>query len=135
MLVLIVSVVLLVLAVVLGGVAVAGLTERLPRNRWAGVRTPETLRDDETFALANKVAAPTMLAAAALLVIGSIAGTLLDGPLAFVAVGFSVVAAIVTVALGGVLGARTAAAMPAPESGGCGSSCGACSLKDACQPS
>ncbi|MFD4369267.1 SdpI family protein [Rhodococcus sp. NPDC058521] len=132
---LIVSVVLLVLAVVLGGVAVAGLTERLPRNRWAGVRTPETLRDDETFALANKVAAPTMLASGALLIIGSAAGALLDGALAFVAVGFSVVAAIVTVSLGGVLGARTAAALPAPEPGGCGSSCGACSLKDACQPS
>lgn len=131
----IVSVVLLVLAVVLGGIAVAGLTERLPRNRWAGVRTPETLRDDETFALANKVAAPTMMASAALLVIGSAAAVLLEGALGAVAVGFSVVAAVITTALGGTLGARTAAALPAPDTGGCGSSCGACSLKDACQPS
>lgn len=131
----IVSVVLLVLAVVLGGIAVAGLTERLPRNRWAGVRTPETLRDSETFALANKVAAPTMMASAALLVIGSAAAVLLEGALGVVAVGFSVVAAVITTALGGTLGARTAAALPAPDTGGCGSSCGACSLKDACQPS
>ncbi|NLE81020.1 MAG: SdpI family protein [Rhodococcus sp.] len=132
---LIVSVVLLVLAVVLGGVAVAGFTERLPRNRWAGVRTPETMRDDETFALANKVAAPTVMASAVLLVIGSVAATLVDGALGLAAVGVSIVAAVITTAMGGVLGARTAAAMPAPDTGGCGSSCGACSLKDACQPS
>ncbi len=59
--VLIVAVLLFVLALVVGAVGVAALTGKLPRNRWAGVRTPDALRDDEAFALANKVAAPSML--------------------------------------------------------------------------
>ncbi|UOT04158.1 SdpI family protein [Rhodococcus opacus] len=132
---LIASVVLFVLAVAVSGVAVAGLAERLPRNRWAGVRTPETMRDDQTFALANKVAGPTLLAAAALLVIGGIAGILIGGVFGIGAVLVSVVAAALTAATGGSLGARAAAAVPAADTGGCGSSCGACSLKGACQPS
>ncbi|MBC2641040.1 MULTISPECIES: SdpI family protein [unclassified Rhodococcus (in: high G+C Gram-positive bacteria)] len=132
---LIASVVLFVLAVAVSGVAVAGLAERLPRNRWAGVRTPETMRDDQTFALANKVAGPTLLAAAGLLVIGGIAGILIGGVFGVGAVLVSVVAAALTAATGGSLGARAAAAVPAPDTGGCGSSCGACSLKGACQPS
>ncbi|TQC50289.1 SdpI family protein [Rhodococcus sp. WS4] len=132
---LIASVVLFVLAVAVSGVAVAGLAERLPRNRWAGVRTPETMRDDQTFALANKVAGPTLLAAAGLLVIGGIAGILIGGVFGIGAVLVSVVAAALTAATGGSLGARAAAAVPATDTGGCGSSCGACSLKGACQPS
>ena len=131
---LIASVVLFVLAVAVSGVAVAGLAERLPRNRWAGVRTPETMRDDQTFALANKVAGPTLLAAAGLLVIGGIAG-ILGGVFGIGAVLVSVVAAALTAATGGSLGARAAASVPAADTGGCGSSCGACSLKGACQPS
>lgn len=131
---LIASVVLFVLAVAVSGVAVAGLAERLPRNRWAGVRTPETMRDDQTFALANKVAGPTLLAAAGLLVIGGIAG-ILGGVFGIGAVLVSVVAAALTAATGGSLGARAAASVPAADTGGCGSSCGACTLKGACQPS
>ncbi|MEV0946940.1 SdpI family protein [Rhodococcus sp. NPDC049939] len=132
---LIVSILLFVLAVAVSGVAVAGLTERLPRNRWAGVRTPETLRDDQTFVLANKVAGPTLLASAGLLVIGGVAGILIGGAVGIGALLASVVAAGLTAASGGSIAARAAAAMPAPDTGACGSSCGACSLKDACQPS
>lgn len=132
---LIASAVLFVLAVAVSGVAVAGLAERLPRNRWAGVRTPETMRDDQTFALANKVAGPTLLAAAGLLVIGGIAAILIGGVFGIGAVLVSVVAAALTAATGGSLGARAAAAVPAADTGECGSSCGACSLKGACQPS
>ncbi|AOW95214.1 hypothetical protein BFN03_18215 [Rhodococcus sp. WMMA185] len=131
----IVSVVLFVFAVAVSGIAVAGLTERLPRNRWAGVRTPETMRDDQTFALANKVAGPTLLAAAGLLTIGGIAGILVGGVVGIGALLLSIVAAALTAATGGTLGARAAAAVPAPDTGDCGSSCGACSLKAVCQPS
>lgn len=127
-----VAVVLFVAAVTLAGVSVAGLTGRLRRNRFFGVRTPESLRDDETFALANKVAAPTMLASAVLLAIGGVAVLVLDGVLPVVAVLVAVVAAFFTTAAGGNLGARAAAAMP--ETSGCGTSCGACSLRGACEP-
>lgn len=128
----IVAVVLFVAALALGALGVAGLTGRLARNRWAGVRTPEALRDDETFALANKVAAPTMLAAAGVLVIGGLAGVLLDGVLPIAAAIVAVVAAFVLAAAGGTLGSRAAGAVP--ETSGCGTSCGACSLKGACEP-
>ncbi|WP_072691568.1 SdpI family protein, partial [Rhodococcus marinonascens] len=112
-----------------------GLTERLPRNRWAGVRTSETMRDDQSFALANKVAGPTLLGAAGLLAIGGIGGILIGGAVGIGALLVSVVAAALTAATGGTLGTRAAAAVPAPDTDACGSSCGACSLKGACQPS
>jgi hypothetical protein len=133
--VLIAAIVLFVLAVALAGVAVAGFTEHLPRNRWAGVRTPDTLRDDETFALANRVAAPTLLAGAAMLVLGGLGALALGGVVGGVIAAGGVVAAAVTAAAGGSLGARAAASVPALEVGGCGNSCGACALKDACAPS
>ncbi len=45
-------------------------------------------------------------------------------------------AALFIAAAGGSIGARAAAAVPAPaEADGCGQSCISCSLKDACQPS
>lgn len=133
---LIASVALFVLAVAVAVIALAGLAERLPRNRWAGVRTPDTLRDEEAFALANKVAGPTLLAAAGLLVIGGLAGILVGGALGVGALLVSIVAAALTAATGGSLGARAAAAIRSTEdTGACGGSCGACSLKSACQPS
>ncbi|MCL2533879.1 MAG: SdpI family protein [Nocardiaceae bacterium] len=128
----ILAVVLFIAAVALGAVGIAGLTGRLGRNRWAGVRTPQSLRDDETFALANKVAAPTMLAAAGVLVIGGVAAILLDGALPIVAVVVAAVAAVFIAAAGGSLGSKAAGALP--ETSGCGTSCGACSLKGACEP-
>ncbi|MDH6680121.1 putative membrane protein [Rhodococcus sp. LBL1] len=128
----IVAVVLFIAAVALGALGVAGLTGRLKRNRWAGVRTPQSLRDDETFALANKVAAPTMLAAAGVLVIGGVAAILFDGVLPIVAVLVAALAALFTVAAGGTLGSKAAGALP--DTSGCGTSCGACSLKGACEP-
>ncbi|NLG55619.1 MAG: SdpI family protein [Rhodococcus sp.] len=131
---LIVSIVLFTLAIVVAGVAVAGLTQRLPRNRWAGVRTPATLRDDETFALANRVAGPTLLATAGLFVMGGLGALIIGGPLgAGVAVGAVIVGAL-TAGAGGMLGAKAAAALPTPDTGACGNSCGGCSLKSTCAP-
>ncbi|CAM3165531.1 SdpI family protein [Prescottella defluvii] len=128
----IVAVVLLVAALALTGLGIAALTGRLTRNRWFGVRTPQSMRDDETFALANKVAAPTMLAAAGVLVIGGAAGLLLDGALAIAAEIVAAFAALFIVAAGGTLGSKAAGALP--DTSGCGTSCGACSLKGACEP-
>lgn len=55
------------LALGFGGLVVAvtgylGLTERLPRNRFAGLRTPATMRSETAFRVANKAAgAPTVV--------------------------------------------------------------------------
>lgn len=130
---LIVATVLFVLALAVGGIAVAGLTGRLPRNRWAGVRTADALRDDATFTLANKVAAPSQLGAAGLLVLGAVGALALDTVPGLIAVAVAVVAAFVTAGVGGSIGARVAAAAPAGTEG-CGTSCGACSLRGACEP-
>jgi hypothetical protein len=162
--VIVVAVVLFVLALAVGGVAVSGLIGKLPRNRWAGIRTPDTLRSEESFALANKVAGPTMAAAAGLLVLGGIAALTMSTAMGLGIALVAVVGAVFTAGFGGSIGARAAAALP--EQSGCGNdcncghteeparaepaaetpeakanaadcgtgSCGACALKDACQP-
>jgi uncharacterized membrane protein len=132
--VLIVAVLLFVLALVVGAVGVAALTGKLPRNRWAGVRTPESLRDDTTFALANKVAAPSMLGSAALLAVGGVASLTLPTIAGIIAVVVTVVAALITAGAGGSVAARVAVATKPEETAGCGTSCGACSLRGACEP-
>ncbi|MBS9374588.1 SdpI family protein [Rhodococcus sp. B50] len=131
---LIVAVLLFVLALVVGAVGVAALTGKLPRNRWAGVRTPESLRDDDAFALANKVAAPSMLGSAVLLAVGAVASLTLPTVAGIIAVIVTVVAALLTAGAGGSVAARVAAATKPEETAGCGTSCGACSLRGACEP-
>lgn len=126
--VLIVAVVLIALAVVVAGVGAAGLTGRLPRNRWVGIRTAESVRDDDAFQLANRVAGPTMLAGAALLVIAGFAALTLDGVFAIAAVVVAVAAAMITAGVGGSLGSRAAAALE--PAGGCGHACTSCSRPD-----
>jgi uncharacterized membrane protein len=66
--------------VALLAVGLLGWRQRLPRNRFAGIRTPATLRSDAAFIAANRVAAPPILAAG---VIYAAAGGLAlgtDGP-------------------------------------------------------
>lgn len=128
----IVAVLLFVAALALGALGVAGLTGTLSRNRWLGIRTPQSLRDDETFALANKVAAPSLLGAAAVLVIGGVATFVLPTVGGVVATAVVLVAALFTAAAGGTLGSKAAGALP--DTSGCGTSCGSCSLKGACEP-
>jgi hypothetical protein len=43
---------------------ILGVLGRLPRNRWAGVRTSATLRNDPAFEAGNRVAGPAVIAAA-----------------------------------------------------------------------
>lgn len=112
---LIVAVLLFVLALVVGAVGVAALTGKLPRNRWAGVRTPDALRDDEAFALANKVAAPSMLGSAVLLALGGVASLTLPTVAGIIAVVVTVVAALITAGAGGI---RRSAGRCGDEAGG-----------------
>lgn len=133
-----VFVVLLLAALALAGVALAAMTDRLPRNRWVGVRTDATLRDDETFALGNRVASPTMLAGAVALGFGAIGGVLTGGVIGWALFVAAMVVALGLNAVGGSLGTRAAAAVPEPAAeadDGCGTgSCAACSLRGVCEP-
>jgi hypothetical protein len=120
----------------LGGLLVAvvgflGLTESLPRNRFGGVRTSATMRDDEAFRVGNKVAGlPTMVGGLVGVLGGGVAflmpGT--GGLLASVIIGVTGMLAITFAA--GVLGHRAAASLPdpkpAPPAGCGGCACGAC---------
>jgi uncharacterized membrane protein len=115
--------------------AVLGARERLPRNRFAGVRTAATLSSDAAFARANRVAAPLCAAAG---VVGAVGGAvvLAGGPLAVtvVVLALTAVGVLVLAGLGGMLGDRAAAATePAPSA--CTGSCAGCDLVAGCGPS
>ena len=121
---------------VLAGLLIAvigylGLRERLPRNRFFGVRTAASLRDDETFRLANRVAGlPTMVGGLVGIVAG-LAGLLMPGTGGLVAaVIIGLVGLLAITVAGGALGHRAALTMPEPARGvpaGCGGcACGNC---------
>lgn len=107
------AVVLIIAASALATVALASLRERLPRNRWAGVRTPSSLASEDAFRLANKVAGLPLLAAAVFLALGAAASLGLDGALRLTAVPMCVVAALVTAVAGGALGSKAASSVAA----------------------
>lgn len=124
-------VVLLLVGLPLGAAGVLGLRGTLPRNRFLGVRSKASLRDDETFALANRVAGVPNLVAAAVAVLAGIAALL--APETALVVGLvGLVGAIGIGAAGGVLGHRAAEAVPEPEPaagcGGCACAGGGCSV-------
>lgn len=126
------NVLAIVLLVVGAGIALVGLfgfLERLPRNRFGGVRTPASMRSDRAFRVANKVGGLPIAVAGAIGAAGGL-GALLTGLTIVLIVGFAGMVAI-TIA-GGVLGNRAAAAVPeeTPElPAGCkGCQCGGCDL-------
>jgi uncharacterized membrane protein len=91
-------VVLLVAGAALLTVGLLGWRQRLPRNRFAGVRTPATLRSEAAFIAANRVAAPPVLAAGAICVAGGALAFGTGGPALAVIVG---VIGVGTVGCGG----------------------------------
>lgn len=117
------AVLALVLAVFWTGVGVSGLAGRLERNRWVGVRSDETMRSAEAFALGNKVAAPGFLAAALVLLIGGVLA--FGGRFGFLFGFGAVVVGFVIAAVAAGVGVRAAATVPEPEeeSSGCTSDC------------
>ncbi|MFR9771020.1 SdpI family protein [Nocardia sp. SC052] len=131
----VVALVLFVLAVVAVTTGALGLTGRLPRNRFFGVHTEAALSTDDTFRVANRVAAPTSIAAGALLFAGGLVGLAAGGFVALAVAACAAVVALFTLGAGANAAAQAAEAIaPPPQTGGCGNSCGACSLRDACQP-
>ncbi len=110
-----------------------GLTERLPRNRFGGVRTPATLRSDEAFRVGNKVAGLPTLVAGLVGVLGAAVGFTLSGTGAVLTVSAIALVGLVAITLGGgVLGHRAAAAVPEPKpelpAGCAGCQCGGCGV-------
>ncbi|MGF6882078.1 putative membrane protein [Nocardia sp. GAS34] len=131
----VVALILFVLAAVAVVTGVLGLAGALPPNRLFGVHTEEAVRSEEAYRLANKVAGPTSIGAGLLLIAGGLVA-LLAGPIAGIAAAvLAAVIALFTLGAGvNAAGQAIARLAPAPEVGGCGNACGACSLRDACQP-
>lgn len=134
----VVAVVPVLAGLLFGIVGFLGLTERLPRNRFGGVRTEATMRTDETFRLANKVAGLPLLAAGLVGVLGGVAGFLMPSTAGtVVAAVIGLVGVLVIAVGGGVLGHRAAAAVPVakpkPEvpAGCAGCQCGTCAFAQA----
>ena len=86
----------------------------LPRNRFAGVRTPATLRSEAAFRAANRVAAPSVLAAGGFCAAGGALSFGTDVRTLTVIAGVAGAGAIGLLLTGGLLGHRVAAAMPPP---------------------
>ncbi len=125
---------LLLAAAALLTLAVLGARGRLRRNPWAGVRSSRTLASDEAFRLANRVAAAPLGAAGAVALLGG-AVVLAGGPAAVTWTVLVVAAAgmLGLAGLGGALGDRAAARVPAPASG-CAGTCAGCDLVAGCRP-
>ncbi|MGH3901083.1 MAG: SdpI family protein [Pseudonocardiaceae bacterium] len=95
-------------------VGLLGWRQRLPRNRFAGVRTPATLRSKAAFIAANRVAAPPVLAAGAVCAAGGVLAFGTGGPALAVIVGVAGAGTIGLLIAGGLLGHRAATAIPPP---------------------
>ena len=93
-------------AVALSGVL--ALTGRLTRNRWAGVRTSATMRNDQAFAVGNRAAGPAVLAGGIVAVVCGVIALVWPGnaEAAWVLAGAAVM--VVLVVAGGVRGDRAA---------------------------
>jgi SdpI/YfhL protein family len=125
---------LLLAAVALLAVAVLGARGRLRRNPWAGVRTRRTLASDEAFVLANRVAAAPLGAAGAVALLGGVvvvAGG--PAPVTWTVLIVATAGMLGFTGLGGALGERAAARMPAPVSA-CAGTCAGCDLVAGCRP-
>ncbi|MGH3938734.1 MAG: SdpI family protein [Pseudonocardiaceae bacterium] len=109
-------------------VGLLGWRGRLPRNRFAGIRTPATLRSEAAFILANRVAAPPVLAAGAVCVLTGALALGTDGAMLTVIVAVGGAGTLALVIAGGLLGHQAATALPPPTTGCSGCTCngGAC---------
>ena len=116
------SVLLGVVLLVVGGavltVGVLGWRQRLPRNRFAGIRTPATLRSEAAFTAANRVAAPPVLAAGAVCAVGGLLAFGAAGPALAAIAGVTGAGTIGLLIAGGLLGHRVATTLP-PSADGC----------------
>ncbi|HMT49228.1 SdpI family protein [Dietzia sp. UBA5065] len=121
--VLVVVVVLLVgLALVVGGTGLLGLLGRLPGNGVLGVRTPETRRSPEAWDLANRAAGPAFLGSGLMLLLGALGVGLIGGWVGGLVVVVALLGGLVLLNVAGLAGSRAAAVWEdsQEEQGGCG---------------
>jgi len=118
-------VVLGVAGLALGTVGYLGWRAQLPRNRFAGVRTPSSMRSDDTFRVANQVAGVPVMVAGLIGPLGGLVAFFLPSAAATTTALVIVVLGMGGLAVGGgLLGNRAASAVPsAPQSSGCGGCC------------
>jgi uncharacterized membrane protein len=113
-------------------VGLLGWRQRLPRNRFAGVRTPATLRSDAAFVAANRVAAPPVLAAGAVCTAGGGLALGAGGSALTVIVAVAGAGTVGLLLAGGLLGHRVAAAIPAPAGSCVGCTCSGAGCTTSC---
>ncbi|MCP2159952.1 SdpI family protein [Williamsia serinedens] len=124
-----------VLAVVVLVVGALGVTRRLPRNRFVGIRTPVTLRSDDAFRATHAVAGPGLLGAGLIAALGAVLGLAAGSVTGTVFAAVAVVAALVIVGAAASFGLRAAMRVPDAddEESSCGTGgCGSCVLAGAC---
>jgi uncharacterized membrane protein len=136
---LVLGVLFVLTGVALVTVAVLGARSRLPRNRWAGVRTAATLESAPAWVSANRVAAPPLAAAGAVCLFAGV--VLLAGPsevLGWIVTVIALVGALGLAGVGGALGDRagrieTATRAAEAAESGCTGSCAGCDLVAGCR--
>lgn len=117
-------------------VAVLGARSALRRNRWVGVRTAATLASETQFVAANRAAAVPVGAAGVVAAVGG-ALLLVDGgaSLNWVVLTISLLGVLGLTVVGGLVGDRAAALVPAPApfAASCGGTCAGCDLVAGCR--
>ncbi|TCP57418.1 SdpI/YhfL family protein [Tamaricihabitans halophyticus] len=115
-------------AVALGCAGWLGIRERLPRNRFIGVRTSASMRGDETFRVANRIAGPATLCGALVGLVTALIPLTMSNAAMQLTIWILGMLGMVGLALaGGILGHRAAqlVADNPPKPAGC-SSCTGC---------
>ncbi|WP_234974337.1 SdpI family protein [Williamsia sterculiae] len=131
----VVAVLSLLLAVGWVSIGTLGLVGRLPRNRWVGVRSAETMRSPDHFALANRGAGPGIIGAGLIVAMGGLLALGIGGGvgLLFAVLGVVAGAVVAGVASGYAVRAVSVLGEPATDCG-VGGGCGSCALQGACSP-
>ncbi|MFC0316081.1 SdpI family protein [Gordonia phosphorivorans] len=119
---LIVAVLAFALAALWAVVGVAGLLQKFPGNRWVGVRTPETIRSEQAWILAHRVAAPGFLGGAVAAALGGALALVNSWGFLYALGGLILGLLAISVVSGVAVRAAEAVAEPV-ESGGCSSGC------------
>ncbi|MGH8879972.1 MAG: SdpI family protein [Stackebrandtia sp.] len=132
--VLVVALILFLLAAVAVVTGVLGLTGTLPPNRYFGVHTEDAIRTEDTYRVANRVAGPTSVGAGVLLAAAGAIALVAGVWVGVIATVVALVVALFTLGAGVNAANEAIADLVPAETGSCGSSCGSCSLRDACQP-
>jgi uncharacterized membrane protein len=98
--------VLVVAGVLVAASGFLGLTGRLARNRWAGVRTSATMRDDRAFRVGNQAAGPAVVGGGVVAILCGVIAMASSGSAGWVLGG--VIVMVLLVVAGGVRGDRAA---------------------------